>query len=105
MSYVRYKFQKAISELSRTGSLRDRLVNAYIVNLMYLDVNELPDGIRDDFKRFKCDITRISPGEGALDVETTVQAMDESSIKNMVEMLFRMYDYVTEQDIKLHQVA
>lgn len=105
MTYVRYKFQKAINELSRDGSLGQRLINAYLVNLMHIDLNELPDEVRNDFAKFKNRIIHNRQGESYLTVESIIKHMDEADIQRLVDELYKMYAMISKQDKSLDHVA
>lgn len=105
MTYVRYKFQKAINELSRDGSLGQRLINAYLVNLMHIDLNELPDAVRNDFAKFKNRIIKNRQGESYLTVESIIKHMAEADIQRLVDELYKMYAMISKQDKSLDHVA
>lgn len=105
MTYARYKFQKAINELSRDGSLRERLLDAYLVNLMHIDLTDLPETVRNDFLKFKYQLIQNRQDENYRMVESTLKRMDESDVKRLINALFTMYEVIAKQDDTLHHVA
>ena len=93
MSYAWENFRGAIQTLAGTGSQKDRLASAYIHNLVRLEPKDLPKKIQEDFSKLSKDITRIEGADGS--VIATVNEMDESHIKQMVEKIIDMHDTVT----------
>ncbi len=91
--------------MSRGGSLGECLINAYLVNLMHIDLTELPDAVRNDFITFKNRIIQNRQGENYLTVESIVKHMDEADVQRLVDTLFKMYDTVTKHDESLDHVT
>lgn len=94
MSRAQYKFQKAISELSRSGSLHERLINAYLVNLVHLQIEELPDEVRTPFLAFKDGISRLERENYGSPVTSGADSVLDADVTNMVNALFEMYDAI-----------
>lgn len=105
MTYARYKFQKAISELSRNGSLRERLIDAYLINLMHIDLTDLPESVRNDFFKFKYRIVQNRQNDNSRMIESAFNRMEESDIKRLTDALFTMYAVIAKQDDTLDHVA
>lgn len=104
MTYARYKFQKAISELSRDGTLRERLINAFLVNLIHIDQADLPETVRNDFLNFKYRIIQNHPETAYQTVESMVIKMDDPEVQKLIDTLFSMYEVISKQEY-LDQVA
>jgi hypothetical protein len=102
MSYAAYKFQKAMGELTGRGSLRERLLNAYMINLINVEKDDLPVAVWREFEQFRNDMTRIKHGESTLSVEATVASMNESEVKDMADKIIIMYDIVTKSEQSHH---
>lgn len=97
MAYTDY-IVHAMSELTGGGTLRERLMKACLINLVNMDVKELPSTIRKEFRQFRREITRVNRGEDALSVEATIASMNESEVQAMIDKIISMYDLAMRQD-------
>lgn len=95
MSYAVYKLQQAVAEMSAPGTMRSRLLNAYIVHLMRLSPADLPPAVRTDFDNFKRRMARVKLGM-EVDNLQQVTPMNDTEIGHMVDKLYELHAAVAE---------
>jgi hypothetical protein len=95
MSYAWEKFHLAIDCLAGAGSQRERLVGAYVSNLIRLNAEDLPIEIQDEFRKLQRDITRQDATGSEGTVQATVNTMDDGEVASMVKNILSMHDTVT----------
>jgi hypothetical protein len=81
MSTAWDKFQGATLTLARSGSIKDRLAEAYRNYLADISEDELPREIRDEFRNVSLSLTRERPmlrGEDAARATTRKMSNDEA---------------------------
>jgi hypothetical protein len=81
MSTAWDKFQGATLSLARSGSIKDRLVDAYRNYLADISEDELPREIREEFRSVNLSLTRERPmlrGEDAVRATTRKMSNDEA---------------------------
>ena len=91
MSTAWDKFQGATLSLARSGSIKDRLTDAYRNHLSEVAEEELPREIREQFHDVRCSLTREAPLRGEDAIRATVRKMScheaETIAEQVVEML------------------
>ena len=93
MSYALRKFQGAVLELAGPETQRDRLINAYRLNLAHLDSADMPKAVWPIFESFRQKITRMTPQTDDIGrVATTVNTAGELEIKGLIEEVFALYE-------------
>jgi hypothetical protein len=91
MSTTWEKFQGATLSLARSGSIKDRLTDAYRNHLSGVAEEELPREIREEFHNVRCSLTRERPEKGEDAIRASVRKMSsheaEDIAKTVVQML------------------
>jgi hypothetical protein len=85
------KLQGATLSLARSGTLKDRLTDAYRNHLARLDETELPKELRDDFRILHDAITRERPlvrGEDAF--RATIRKMSNDQAEEVASWVVNM---------------
>jgi hypothetical protein len=92
MSTAWDKFQSATLSLARSGSIKDRLAEAYRNYLADLSEDELPREIREDFRAVNLSLTRERPmsrGEDA--VRATLRKMSNEEADQLAGKVVQMF--------------
>jgi hypothetical protein len=90
MSTTWEKFQGATVSLARSGSLKDRLAEAYRNHLSAVAEDELPREIREQFEYVRCSLTRERPQRGEDAIRATVRKMSSDEAENIAENVVQM---------------
>jgi hypothetical protein len=90
MSTTWEKFQGATLSLARSGSLKDRLTDAYRNHLAAVAEDELPREIREQFHNVRCSLTREQPQRGEDAIRATVRKMSSHEAENIAETVVQM---------------
>lgn len=89
------KFQAATVSLARSGSIKDRLADAYRNHLSELAEDELPKEIREEFRSFTEAMTReppLSRGEDA--IRATLRKMSNDDADRVALSVVHMFTVV-----------
>lgn len=98
MSYAWEKFHKAIHSLAGPGTQRERLLNAYVYNIIHVEPEKVPAEIQDELRQFERDITRVEAKGSEGSVQATVNAMDDTEVNRMIKRIISMYDTITRHE-------
>jgi hypothetical protein len=90
MSTTWEKFQGATLSLARSGSIKDRLTDAYRNHLSAVAEDELPREIREQFHNVRCSLTRERPQRGEDAIRASVRKMSSHEAENIAETLVQM---------------
>ncbi len=90
MSTAWDKFQGATLSLARSGSIKDRLTDAYRNHLSAVTDEELPWELREQFQNVRCSLTRERPLRGEDAIRATVRKMSSDEAENIAEKVVRM---------------
>jgi hypothetical protein len=90
MSTAWEKFQGATLSLTRSGSIKDRLTDAYRNHLSDLAEEELPLAIREQFHKVRCSLTRERPLRGEDAIRASVRKMSSHEAENIAETVVQM---------------
>jgi hypothetical protein len=85
------KLQGATLSLTRSGTLKDRLTDAYRNHLARLDETELPKELRDDFRILHNTVTREPPlvrGDDAF--RATIRKMSNGEAEEVASWVVKM---------------
>ncbi|HZO21574.1 MAG TPA: hypothetical protein VFB37_03650 [Steroidobacteraceae bacterium] len=96
MSTTADHFQAALLALTRSGSIKDRLLEAYRNHLAQVEESELPAEVREEFRLFSQALTREPPllrGEDAS--RATVRKMSLHEAAAMASIVVRMFAAVS----------
>jgi hypothetical protein len=90
MSTAWDKFQGATLSLARSGSIKDRLTDAYRNHLAEVAEEELPREIREQFHNVRCSLTRERPQRGEDAIRATVRKMSSHEAETIAEKVVQM---------------
>jgi hypothetical protein len=90
MSTTWEKFQGATLSLTRSGSLKDRLTEAYRNHLSAVAEEELPREIREQFHNVRCSLTRERPQRGEDAIRASVRKLSSHEAENIAETVVQM---------------
>jgi hypothetical protein len=90
MSNTWEKFQGATLVLARSGSIKERLTDAYRNHLSKVTEEELPREIREQFHNVRCSLTRERPQRGEDAIRATVRKMSSHEAENIAETVVQM---------------
>ena len=90
MSTTWDKFQGATLSLARSGSIKDRLTEAYRNHLSAVAEEELPREIREQFHYVRCSLTRERPQRGEDAIRASVRKMSSHEAENIAESVVQM---------------
>lgn len=88
------KFQGATLSLARSGSIKDRLTDAYRNHLSDVTEDELPPTIREQFHNVRCSLTRERPLRGEDAIRATVRKMSSDEAEHIAETVVQMLSVV-----------
>lgn len=92
MSTAWDRFQGATLSLARSGSIKDRLAEAYRNYLADICADELPREIRDEFRSVSESLTREPPMlRGEDSVRATIRKMSNEEADRLAELVVRMF--------------
>src|SRR4051812_25101825 len=87
--------QGATLSLTRAGSLKDRLTQAYRQHLAHLYESDLPRELREDFRTFYLLVTRETPmfrGDDAF--RATIRKMSHGEAEEAATVVVRMFSAI-----------
>jgi hypothetical protein len=90
MSTTWEKFQGATLSLARSGSIKERLTDAYRNHLSAVAEDELPREIREQFHKVRCSLTRERPQRGEDAIRASVRKMSSHEAENIAETVVQM---------------
>ena len=98
MSTTLDKFQGAALSLARSGSIKDRLTDAYRNHLAFVDESELPKELLEEFRAFSHALNRERPllrGEDAF--RATVRKMSNDEADEVASSVVRMFGAISRE--------
>lgn len=99
MSYVWEKLYTAVHGLvTSEKSLQERLIDAYIYSVMRLNEDDFPENLKEEYRQFHDDITKVASVGDEGTVRATVNAMGNSEASRMIEKILSMYDRITRRE-------
>lgn len=102
LNYTWEKFYVAVSSLaSGTGSIQERLCNAYTGSLMLLNIhepNDLPADMRNDFEEITRELTTVDPVGDEGSVRASTNAMTDMKASEIADRIVSLYDRITRLD-------
>jgi len=99
-------FQAATLSLTRAGSIKDRLTDAYRNHLAFVDENDLPTELCDEFRALTHTLTRERPllrGEDAL--RATVRKMSNHEAAEVASAVVRIFAAISRASLNITRVA
>jgi len=94
LSYAWEQFYSAVRGLAMWNPIQERLCGAYVFHLIHVKVEDLPENIRDDFRKLQAELTSGKP----TGVEGTVAAfcngLTDEQAASYADRIIDMYDTV-----------
>ena len=91
MSTAWEQLEGAALSLARSGPIKDRLAEAYRNHLAYVNVDELPDALRAEFRACHAALTRERPLRGEDAVRATVRKMSSHDADEVACTVVRLF--------------
>jgi len=100
MSTMCEQLEGAALALARSGSIKDRLAVAYRNHLALVNAEELPDGLRAQFRACHDALTRERPLQGEDAVRATVRKMSSHEADELAESVVRLYGAMSRESVR-----
>lgn len=85
-------FQSATLSLAQNGTIKDRLVDAYVAHLARVDEEDLPREVRDEFRSLARTLKREAPLHKREDpVRATVRKMSNEEAAECASAVVRLF--------------
>ena len=91
MSYLDERFEAAVFTLVGEGSVKDRLVTAYLKHLHDLESDELPQGLRKRFKDIDTALHAVTPIDGEPCVRSAIRKMSKLQAGSHARTIVSLY--------------
>jgi hypothetical protein len=91
MSTAWEKFQGATLSLARSGSIKDRLADAYRNHLADVQEDDLPRELRDEFREVSDTLTRERPLRGEDAVRATTRKLSNEEADRLACSVVRIF--------------
>ena len=102
MSTTLDKFRGAALSLARSGSIKDRLTNAYRNHLAFVDESELPGELVEEFRAVSHALHRQRPllrGEDTF--RATVRKMSNTEANEVASCVVRLFGEISREPISV----
>jgi hypothetical protein len=94
-------FQGATLSLTRSGTLKDRLNDAYHNHLAGIDEKDLPKELREDFRSFNHRLSREPPLlRGEDPVRATIRKMSNGEAEDAAASVVRMFSALQRNSVR-----
>jgi hypothetical protein len=100
MSTTWTELEGAALSLARSGSIKDRLIDAYRNHLALVNVEELPEALRADFRACQESLTRERPLRGEDAVRATVRKMSGQDADDVACSLVRLFAAAVRESVR-----
>jgi hypothetical protein len=97
MSTTWEQLEGATLSLARSGTIKDRLADAYRNHLALLDAEDLPEGLRTEFRACHAALTRERPQRGEDAVRATVRKMSTLEADELACSVVRLFAAVVRE--------
>jgi hypothetical protein len=91
MSTTLEQLEGAALSLARSGTIKDRLTDAYRNHLALMNAEELPARVRDEFLACHDALTRERPLRGEDAVRATIRKMSDREANDIAGSVVRMF--------------
>ncbi len=91
MPYLDKRFEAAVFTLVGEGSVKDRLVTAYLKHLDDLESDELPQGLRKRFEDLHAALHAVTPIGREPCVRATIRKMSKPQADNHARTIVSLY--------------
>lgn len=100
MSTTWTELEGAALSLARSGSIKDRLIDAYRNHLALVNVEELPEALRADFRACQESLTHERPLRGEDAVRATVRKMSGQQADDVACSLVRLFAAAVRESVR-----
>jgi hypothetical protein len=97
MSTTWEQLQGATLSLARSGTIKDRLADAYRNHLALVNADDLPEGLRAEFRACHAALTREQPQRGEDAVRATVRKMSTLEADELACSVVRLFAAVVRE--------
>jgi len=97
MSTTWEQLEGAVLALARSGTIKDRLADAFREHLAQLSADELPDALRADFHTCHDALTREHPLRGEDAVRATVRKMSNDEADEVACRIVRLFGALKQE--------
>ena len=104
MSTTWEQLEGAALSLVRSGPIKERLTDAYRNYLAFVNVEDLPDALRGQFRAFHDALTREAPLRGEDAVRATVRKLSNHEADELALSVVRLFAAIA-REAALHEVA
>lgn len=91
MSTTWEQLEGAALALARSGTIKDRLADAYRNHLALVNADELPEEMREEFRACRAALTRERPLRGEDAVRATVRKMSNQEADELACSVIRLF--------------
>jgi hypothetical protein len=100
MSTTLEQLEGAALALARSGTIKDRLTDAYRKHLALMNAEELPPPVREEFLACQDALTRERPLRGEDAVRATVRKMSDREANDIASSVVRMYAALIRESLR-----
>ena len=100
MSTTWEQLEGAALALVRSGTIKDRLAEAFTSHLAHVDAEELPEPLRAEFRACHEALTRERPQRGEDAVRATVRKMSSQQADEVACSLVRLYGALVRESTR-----
>jgi len=101
MSTAWEQLEGAALSLARSGPIKERLADAYRNHLALVNVDELPDTLREEFRACHAALTRERPLRGEDAVRATVRKMSSQQADDVACSVVRLFAAIAREETAL----
>jgi hypothetical protein len=100
MSTTWEQLQGATLSLARSGAIKDRLADAYRNHLAQVNADDLPEGLRAEFRTCHDALTRERPQRGEDAVRASVRKMSMHEAEELACSVVRLFAAVARESTR-----
>jgi hypothetical protein len=100
MSTTWEQLEGATLSLARSGAIKDRLADAYRNHLALVNAEDLPEGLRAEFRACHAALTRENPQRGEDAVRATVRKMSTLEADELACTVVRLFAAVVRESTR-----
>ena len=95
------ELEAAALTLARSGAIKDRLADAYRNHLSLVSAEDLPEGLRADFRACHAALTREIPQRGEDAVRATVRKLSSQEADELACSVVRLFAAMVREGARL----
>ena len=94
------QLEAAALTLARSGPIKDRLIDAYRNHLSLVNAEDLPEGLRAEFRACHMALTREAPLRGEDAVRATVRKLSSHEADELACTVVRLYAAMVREGVR-----